>query len=102
VRADWQAKRRVCSTETRPNLERRSRSRFAPLLYAGVAFFLGALTFGAGLVASLPTFPLSLFHLRRLPPPRGFAFWLGVVINGAFAFATLYVLVALLVTGQLF
>ena len=64
------------------SVNRRSRWRFAPLLYAAVVYLAASATFGAGAVLSLVTFPASLLHMRQIPQPRGRVYWIGVVMNG--------------------
>ena len=70
-------------------------------MYATVVYASAVATFGAGAVLSLLTFPASLVHMWQIPPPRGRAFWAGLIINGVLFVASVYVLIALQLSGEL-
>jgi len=75
------------------------RVRYAPLALAALVYAATVLTLGIGAILYLVTFPLSLLLLRKLPPPRGIAYWLGVAINGALFLVVVWFLIHLVLSG---
>jgi hypothetical protein len=75
------------------------RFRWVGLAAAVVVYALGALTFGLGLLLAPASFALSVYALRRLPPPRGFLPWVGVAANVVLLVAFLLWELPVLLTG---
>ena len=55
--------------------------RWVGLIAAFVVYVLAVLTFGVALVLAPASLGLSVVALRRLPQPRGWLPWVGVVAN---------------------
>jgi hypothetical protein len=59
----------------------RSRWRWTGLAAAIVVYLAAVLTFGLGFLLAPASVAISVVALKRLPPPRGWAPWLGLAAN---------------------
>jgi hypothetical protein len=76
--------------------KQRWRLRYAPLALAALVYAAAILTLGIAAILYLVTFPLSLLLMRKLEPPRGITYWLGVTINGALFLLVIWFLIHLI------